>query len=58
MKELVDKLQAAAGLNATQAEQALDVIKNFVKEKFPMFADAVDKLFEGGESEADDDYLQ
>jgi hypothetical protein len=45
MKELINQLQAQ-GLTEEQAYKAIEVIKNFTKEKFPFFAGAVDKLFD------------
>ncbi|HMP94361.1 MAG TPA: hypothetical protein PKD90_15890 [Phnomibacter sp.] len=45
MTELINKLIAEAGLSAEQAGKSLDVIKAFVKEKFPMLAGAVDNVF-------------
>jgi hypothetical protein len=59
MKELIDQLKAQ-GLTEEQAYKAVEVIKNFTKEKFPFFAGAVDKLFDkyspaaGGK---DDDFM-
>lgn len=47
MQELIDQLKVKAGLNDEQAAKAIETIKDFVKEKFPMMAGAVDKLFEG-----------
>ncbi len=47
MQELVDKLKAEAGLTDEQAAKVLATIKDFVVDKFPMMAGAVDKLFEG-----------
>ena len=47
MQELIDQLKEKAGLNDDQAAKAIETIKDFVKEKFPMMAGAVDKLFEG-----------
>lgn len=52
MKELVDRLKNA-GLSEEQAQKAIDIIKNFTKEKFPMFAGAIDGLFEGEPGKAD-----
>ena len=55
MEELVDRLKAQAGLTTEQALQSIEVVKSFTKEKFPMFADAIDKLFEKyGPAEKDD----
>ena len=50
-----------AGISQEQSMKALETIKDYVKEKFPMMAGAVDKLFEGGggapKMNADDDYV-
>jgi len=50
MQELINRLTEKAGISADQAAKAVDTIKDFVKEKFPMMAGAVDNLFasEGG----------
>ena len=48
MQELIDKLKAEAGLTDEQAKKAIETIKNFVVEKFPMLESAVGGLF--GES--------
>ena len=45
MKELITRLTEKAGISADQANKAIDTIKEFVKEKFPMMAGAVDNLF-------------
>ena len=45
MQELITKLTEKAGISAEQAHKAIDTIKDFVKEKFPMMAGAVDNLF-------------
>ncbi|MDB5201891.1 MAG: hypothetical protein JWQ27_1300 [Ferruginibacter sp.] len=53
MHELITKLTEKAGISPDQAQKALDTIKDFVKEKFPMMAGAVDNLFpETGETAA------
>ncbi|MFC4262583.1 hypothetical protein ACFOWM_06830 [Ferruginibacter yonginensis] len=59
MKELIDKIKMNAQINDEQAAKALDTIKDFVKEKFPMMAGAVDKLFEADATapQQDEDYL-
>lgn len=46
MKELVTKLQQELGLNEQQAIKAIDLIKDFAKDKFPIFGGAIDKLFD------------
>jgi hypothetical protein len=57
MEELVNKIMASAGISAEQSLKALETVKDYVKEKFPMMAGAVDKLFEGGEKKEEEDYL-
>jgi hypothetical protein len=54
MQELISRLTEKAGINADQAAKAIDTMKDFVKEKFPMMAGAVDNLFaaQGGEATA------
>ncbi|MBC7890354.1 MAG: hypothetical protein H7Z13_20955 [Ferruginibacter sp.] len=49
MHELITRLTEKAGISTEQATKALDTIKDFVKEKFPMMAGAVDNLFAPGE---------
>ena len=56
MKDLIDKLMAQ-GLTEEQAYKAIEVIKNFTKEKFPLFAGAIDKLFDKYGAKADDDFM-
>ncbi len=48
MQELITRLTEKAGISADQATKVIDTIKDFVKEKFPMMAGAVDNLL-GGE---------
>ena len=50
MQELIEKLTTKVGISEEQAAKVLDTIKEFVKEKFPMMAGAVDNLLptEGG----------
>lgn len=45
MQELIDKLKAEAGLTDEQAKQALNTIKSYVVDKFPMLEGAVDSMF-------------
>jgi hypothetical protein len=47
MQELIDQLTQKAGLSTDQANKAIATIKDFVKEKFPMMAGAVDNLLGG-----------
>lgn len=45
MQELIDKLKAEAGLTDEQAKKAIESVKNYVVEKFPMLEGAVGSLF-------------
>ena len=45
MQELIEKLKAEAGLTDEQAKKAIEAIKSFVVEKFPMMEGAVNSLF-------------
>ena len=42
MQEIINRLTAKVGLNQQQAEQAVQEIANFLKEKYPMLGNAVD----------------
>ena len=52
MNELLEKLQSQHGLNPEQSHGILNTIKDFIKEKFPMMAGAVDNLFPAGNASA------
>ncbi len=52
MQELINRVSGAAGINAEQAEKAINTLKDFVKEKFPMMAGAVDTMFAQATAEA------
>lgn len=45
MQELIDRLKNEAGLTEEQAKKALETIKNFVIEKYPMLEGAVKNVF-------------
>ena len=45
MQELIEKLKAEAGLTDEQAKKAIETIKGYVIEKFPMLEGAVGNLF-------------
>ncbi len=47
MQELIDKLTEKAGISPEQATTAIHTIKDFIKEKFPMVAGAVDNFLPG-----------
>ncbi len=44
-KELIDRLVKEAGLTEEQAKKAIDSIKGYVVEKFPMLEGAVSNVF-------------
>lgn len=48
INELIQQLQQKAGLSSDQANTALQTIKQYVVEKFPMLAGAVDNIFPSG----------
>jgi hypothetical protein len=56
MQDLIERLKAR-GLSEEQAYAAIEVIKDFTKEKFPLFAGAIDKLFDKYRPKDEDDYL-
>ncbi|UAY52413.1 HU family DNA-binding protein [Ferruginibacter albus] len=45
MQELINHLVEKVGLTQEQANGAIEAVKNFVKEKFPMLEGAVENLF-------------
>jgi nucleoid DNA-binding protein len=45
MQELIDKLKAEAGLTDEQAKKAIETVKGYVIEKFPMLEGAVSNVF-------------
>lgn len=47
MQELINRLTEKAGISPDQAHTAIHTIKEFIKEKFPMMAGAVDNFFPG-----------
>lgn len=56
MQELIQRL-LAQGLTEEQAYKAIDVIRDFTKEKFPLFSGAIDKLFDKYGTKPDDDFM-
>lgn len=57
MKELIDRLKAEAGLTDEQAMKAIMLVKDFAKEKFPLFSGAIEKVFTKYSPKEDDDFL-
>jgi hypothetical protein len=56
MPDLIARLMAE-GLTEDQAYKAIAVIKDFTKEKFPLFAGAIDKLFDKYGPKEDEDFM-
>jgi hypothetical protein len=52
MHELVSKIAEQAGISTDQANTALETVKTYVIEKFPMMAGAVDNLFGASQESA------
>lgn len=57
MKDLIEKLKAATGITDAQAIKTIEVIKDYTKEKFPMFAGAIENVFKKYKPEDQDDIL-
>lgn len=47
MDELVNKLVEGAGITPEQAAKTLEVLKDYITEKFPMLGGAVDNILGG-----------
>lgn len=47
MQDLLDKIVAEANVTPDQAAKTLDVIKEYIVEKFPMLGGAVENLLGG-----------
>jgi hypothetical protein len=47
MQELINRLTSKVGLNEQQAQQAVQVIAGFIKEKYPMLGSSVDTFLKG-----------
>ena len=56
MQDLIDRMMAV-GLTEEQAYKAIEVIKDYSKEKFPLFAGAIDKLFDKYNTKPEDDFM-
>lgn len=56
MQELINQLMAK-GLTEKQAYEAVEVIKDFAKQKFPIFGGAIDRLFDKYGPKEEDDFM-
>jgi hypothetical protein len=57
MTDLIEKLKLQVGITDEQALKAIEVIKNYTKEKFPMFGGAIENVFKKYKPEDKDDFL-
>jgi hypothetical protein len=57
MQELIQRLMQQAGLTEAQAIRAIEIVKDYAKQKFPVFSGAIDKLFEKYAPKPEDDFL-
>lgn len=57
MKELIDRL-VTTGLTEQEAMKAIEVVKDFAKEKFPVFAGAIEKMFDKYRPREEEDFLE
>ena len=55
--ETIEKLKSEAGLTDKQAWQAITIVKDFAKSKFPMFGGAIEKAFAKHSKKEDEDFL-
>lgn len=56
MSELIKRLMAE-GLTEQQAYKSIEIMKDFAKEKFPLFGGAIDKLFDKYKPKDEDDFM-
>ncbi|MEY3432118.1 MAG: hypothetical protein RL131_54 [Bacteroidota bacterium] len=57
MKELIDELMKELKISEKQALEAIRIIKEFAKRKFPVFGGAIDKLFDKYAPKQEEDFL-
>ena len=56
MEELINRLKQK-GLTDQQALDAITVIKDYAKEKFPLFAGAIESMFSKYSPKEEDDFM-
>lgn len=56
MQELINRLMAE-GLTEQQAYKAVEIVKTYAAEKFPLFSGAINKVFDKYAPKQDDDFL-
>ena len=58
MQELIDRLKNEAGLTDEQAMQSITIIKDYAKQKLPIFSGAIEKMFSKYAPKDQDDFLE
>ena len=58
MQELIDRLKNEAGLTDEQAMQSVTIIKDYAKQKLPLFSGAIEKMFSKYSPKQQDDFLE
>ena len=58
MQELIDRLKNEAGLTDEQALQSITIIKDYAKQKLPIFSGAIEKMFDKYAPKEQDDFLE
>lgn len=58
MVDLIEKLKLEVGITDEQALKAIEVIKDYTKDKFPMFKGAIENVFKKYRPEDRDDFLE
>lgn len=54
MNDLIEELKLSVGITDEQAIKAIEVIKDYTKQKFPMFAGAIDNAFKDDKKDKED----
>ncbi|MFM7222104.1 MAG: hypothetical protein ACKO03_01590 [Bacteroidota bacterium] len=57
MKELIEQLKRELDISEKQAVDAVRIIKEFAKKKLPVFAGAIEKLFDKYAPKQEEDFL-
>ena len=57
MKELIEKLMKEGGMTEKQAWDSIRIIKEYAKNKLPVFKGAIDKLFDKYSLNQEEDFL-
>lgn len=57
MKELIEQLKRELDISEKQAVDAVRIIKEFTKKKLPVFAGAIEKLFDKYAPKQEEDFL-